>query len=658
MITYPATATTNALKLACIYSLLEQMRLEHNRVGAIAKSDWAKYRDNWAAYGKVFMAKQLPLLEEQTRLRGLIRLTAYTNQQWSKLSVDQKHDAFTALFGDKTTLKVLPTVGSAIEFDQLRRLVLTDLRGQYVDPTQDFTTYTEVDPDSTVTVSASKITGASVQSRSTDTYVYKDFTASHFNAIDWLWECYYTSGSANYEIWAGVGPSNTVNDISGFASTDASSPLRMHAAPDLALWLYRGNLVATDSSVSLTVGVLYYPEMVRAAASDTISVKIYTDNPRVTLLDTLSVAGFGTATRYRYAYGTNSYNSASTNRLFSGYVQNLDLQEAGGPTTYNETITDGIKAGETIGTKRICNISVADGIKSGDTDTSRATFQNIVSDGVKAGDTRTSQATFQCSLAEGIKSGDTQSPWAIFPKSVTDGTKLAEAISHTFRTNPTLADGLKVGETISITGILNILLSDKTLLADLATITGTMGLSLTDGVKLGDLTGAGLAYFNTITDGVKLAEAISHLYTTNPSVSDGVKIGDTITNLCSFVQSLLDGIKAGDTPTSRATFQNTVNDGVKIGDSLYWIYAIAVVLTLLKRFQSFNLQPRQANVYMPTGFPYYFPFYLTGGEQRIFTLNKRTTAFSLPLADYVASAEKRVLTLPRRLFVFTLVARN
>ena len=42
-ITFPEYADTDYEKLKCIYSLLEEVRLEHNRQGAIARTDWNEY---------------------------------------------------------------------------------------------------------------------------------------------------------------------------------------------------------------------------------------------------------------------------------------------------------------------------------------------------------------------------------------------------------------------------------------------------------------------------------------------------------------------------------------------------------------------------------------------------------------------------------------
>ena len=69
-ITYPIQLNTELKKLGAVYRLIEELRLEHNRVGAIVLADWGSHEGRWQMYQKQFATKQSPLLIEQRRLRA------------------------------------------------------------------------------------------------------------------------------------------------------------------------------------------------------------------------------------------------------------------------------------------------------------------------------------------------------------------------------------------------------------------------------------------------------------------------------------------------------------------------------------------------------------------------------------------------------------
>lgn len=184
---------------------------------------------------------------------------------------------------------------------------------------QDFTSYTEQDANNKLTVTALKLTGVDVD-WDEDVYCYRNFGASHFNAFKIEFELYMSSATLVNGLGA-CGLSNTVDDFSQWGTTAVSASIRDSAGTPNIL-LYRGAGIASDSYTCAT-NTLYYCTLLRAAAADTIYLFIYSDASRTTLLDTLSVAGFGTATRYQYLFGFVNFNNASTGRDWDGYIQNM-----------------------------------------------------------------------------------------------------------------------------------------------------------------------------------------------------------------------------------------------------------------------------------------------------------------------------------------------
>jgi hypothetical protein len=189
-------------------------------------------------------------------------------------------------------------------------------------PIEDLTTYTEVDPNAKLTVTATKVTAANLD-RDEDAYLYKDFGANHFDGFNIEFEALINATSANTSRGHMGLTVNTVDDSSGWDTADIEVFL-YDAAGVGRIYLYRGANVASDVYVGASFDTIYYLRLSRAIASDNVYLYIYSDSARTTLVDTLTVAGYGTA-KYRYFYAIASWNDAGAGLDFDGYYQNIDL---------------------------------------------------------------------------------------------------------------------------------------------------------------------------------------------------------------------------------------------------------------------------------------------------------------------------------------------
>jgi len=191
---------------------------------------------------------------------------------------------------------------------------------------EDFTTYTETDPDAKLTVTSSKITIASGSDNNTYN-VYKDFTTDYFNALD-----------ADFTIRLTTGV--TTDSQIGVAFVNTATPSTENAGGNLDttdlyvcgywynatyIYLNRGNFAAVaDFASGLSLDTDYYCTIVRTASSDTVTCEIYTDSGRTSLYDTLSVSGYGTGTKWQYCYGLMNAEF-NENNVLNGYIENLEL---------------------------------------------------------------------------------------------------------------------------------------------------------------------------------------------------------------------------------------------------------------------------------------------------------------------------------------------
>lgn len=187
---------------------------------------------------------------------------------------------------------------------------------------ENFTTYTEDDSTGVLTVVAAKITGLNVD-RDITAFVNDDKGVNNYDGIDIDFELFVDENNLNNSV-GGMGLTVSANSHhNDWGTTDILVRSRRTSGPTHSIRLTRGVFAAFDAFTAV-LNTLYFCTLVRAAGSDTVTLEIYSDSDRTTLLDTLSVSGFGTGTKYRFLYGFVNNNDGTSNRDWDGYIQNME----------------------------------------------------------------------------------------------------------------------------------------------------------------------------------------------------------------------------------------------------------------------------------------------------------------------------------------------
>ncbi len=345
-IIYPANTKTDKEKLFDCYSLIEQMRLEHNKVVKVARGNSSKYlkTGKFRTYAHESKARLKQLLAEQNRLKENIRWANYTPEQWKavgKLELREQNAIYQTLFGDRMQERVKTTKATSSLLDGLKALNLDDMPETLgTDPTEDFTTYTEVDEGSDVTKTADRITFTAVENKSDTYYVYKDKGVNHFDGdFEHLCKSLF-SAMANYPrayVWL---LANSVGDVYDIYQASGSLLGYVHyydsSAYQLFLMEYDSGTAYNDSYSGFSLSTIYYNELERDESVGTygtlyayICTGDYWDDGG-SQVDTLTVALHTSKKDFRYVYGASSYDDASsTGHTATGYIELLDLQEVG-----------------------------------------------------------------------------------------------------------------------------------------------------------------------------------------------------------------------------------------------------------------------------------------------------------------------------------------
>jgi len=258
-----------------------------------------------------------------------IRAVAFPPNSYEVQPDDPSGPPVVPWFQRKRAVRNLPAGNSALVQADPALIEPDEPSACGLDPTEDFTTYTEVDPNSRYSITATTITVTGL-TRNEDAYVYDDKGVDHFGAsFEHLVDVKATSftSSGIVHCWA---VSNVVDDASSWVVnySQAASVNWYGSGPRLYIRNFEsGNLDTANASLNTQ----YYLTISRS--NETLTCEIYTDSSRTVeyLHDTITT-GVPASRTYRYIFGANSHNSGNPDRLVSAVISNLDLQEGGGPS--------------------------------------------------------------------------------------------------------------------------------------------------------------------------------------------------------------------------------------------------------------------------------------------------------------------------------------
>jgi len=206
-----------------------------------------------------------------------------------------------------------------------RKQILKEFgRGWKSLPLEDFTTYTEVDPNSHLSQTTSRSTFSTLQREET-AYLYDDKGSGHFDGdFEHLFDFYVSVAESNFAgiVWA------VAQDLGNYGAQSNELLLILRGYGTYAtVWIREvvGGSAYSSTTYTIALSTYYYGTVSRSG--DQFQLKLYSDADRTDLLATLNLT-LHSVLSYQYIYAPQSYGSGGTYEA-SGYVENLDLQEGG-----------------------------------------------------------------------------------------------------------------------------------------------------------------------------------------------------------------------------------------------------------------------------------------------------------------------------------------
>jgi hypothetical protein len=262
-------------------------------------------------------------LQEQNRLRDNIRKEHYSDAAWRAILARDKDEVLLQLFGDKESLKVRGTQAECKLLDELKSVNLDGLGAfEGEDPLEDFTTYDYSDPNSDLTITASKIT---VDAMRNDVEAYvRDGHAISGDFEHLLHHSITSLGlAAGFLFW---GISNGYNSREEMEAASEGIALYSYSYNGVAKSVYIIDFTNYNYDSNFNSCAAAYDKVFRSGT--TAGCYMYSDAERASLIDTITIT-CGTDS-YSHIFGLASFETNDNpSSVSSGYAENLDLQEAG-----------------------------------------------------------------------------------------------------------------------------------------------------------------------------------------------------------------------------------------------------------------------------------------------------------------------------------------
>jgi hypothetical protein len=187
----------------------------------------------------------------------------------------------------------------------------------------DYTTFTEVDPNDTITVSSSTITANAIFTKES-AFTYRNYGAGFFTEpLNHQFDCQMGSASQNlgrFGIW---GVFDNFGDVRTLLINDEGMSVDLFtdsSVVTLFAFVAKGGSQDFDQSVNLSLDTRYYIDV--AISSGTYTTKIYSDPTRTTLVDTLTVA-YTISVNFPYNIAMSSWLNVAQTAVAYGDVSNL-----------------------------------------------------------------------------------------------------------------------------------------------------------------------------------------------------------------------------------------------------------------------------------------------------------------------------------------------
>jgi hypothetical protein len=322
----PASCDTPRAQALYAHRMMRLVEERHNAMGAQARAGTLPMRD--------FLGWKSAVWRPVRRAVG-IRCAVLKLACFPRLSEEIERDEAHPVHADRLELKT--TGRETADWDDspearalVRALAQAALEGTFADPTEDLTTFTEVDENDDITVTSARATATAMRLDALS-YVTKDYGTGHFGDYEHLFtvDVSATGGDGFRAYSHAVG--NGLSGANAWTTGQACYHIRYSSGSYRVAYREYDGGVSTDEAVYSTTSPVctHYVTMARSGTTGTCDV--YSDSARTTLISggALSLTVATTTYRYGYALASYDYNSPPYN-AYTGtwFVEDLDLQGA------------------------------------------------------------------------------------------------------------------------------------------------------------------------------------------------------------------------------------------------------------------------------------------------------------------------------------------
>lgn len=204
---------------------------------------------------------------------------------------------------------------------------------------------------------------------------------------------------------------------------------------------------------------------------------------------------------------------------------------------------------------------------------SSATYEESLTEGLTAGDSLSAGATFPASLAEGLAAGDSVAASVGIPASLAEGSTPGDSLSSSASLAASLAESPTPGDSLSSTAVLSPTLEESLTAQDAVGAALEAGEALGEGLTADDALAAAAAFTEGLAEGLTAGDSCGSSVDGAPQVyeeelAEALTAGDFLSSTASVASSLSEGLAASDSLEMFIAVPATLSEGLAAGDSV------------------------------------------------------------------------------------------
>ena len=267
----------------------------------------------------------------------------------------------------------------------------------------------------------------------------------------------------------------------------------------------------------------------------------------------------------RVQYSTETASVTVTAKDRGIYV--LDLREAVGPTTYEESVSEALAIVDAFASHGVFGVSLSEAMALADTARGGKMITEAIAEALGLTDTLSGNLVISGALTEALALTDAKTGGLIIGESISEAAGFADSPVGQAVFGASLSESLGVTDTSSGGLLLLESLSESLGVADAVSAALTIPAAIAEALAITDAAASLAVLQSSIAEALGLAEAVSGSLTVASAIAEALSLTDTAAGGKLISEAVTEALAVTDTATANAVFNMAISELVGLTDA-------------------------------------------------------------------------------------------